>query len=129
MESNINDQHEMYFLSFTRTRRVNQTVSNELRLLIIAALNHRKNFQKFKLYLIDGRIEKLPKGGNHRAKLTDEQKESLCGILEEDCSRTIQRICYLLFERHNIQIGRSIATIGFRLSVYIKNPLDNYRKA
>ncbi|KII71875.1 hypothetical protein RF11_13435 [Thelohanellus kitauei] len=78
MESNINDQHDMDFL----TER--------------------------------GRIEKLPKGGNHRGKLTDQQKESLCDILEEDCWRTIQRICDLFFERHNILIGRSTATRCFR---------------
>ncbi|KII64918.1 hypothetical protein RF11_06129 [Thelohanellus kitauei] len=49
-------------------------------------------------------MEKLPNGGNHRAKLTDEQKESLCDILEKDCSSTIQRICDRFFERHNIRI-------------------------
>ncbi|KII63926.1 hypothetical protein RF11_07773 [Thelohanellus kitauei] len=59
-------------------------------------------------------MEKSPKGGNHRAKLTDEQKESLCDIVEEDCSLTIQRICDLFFERHNIRIRRSTATRCFK---------------
>ncbi|KII72487.1 hypothetical protein RF11_09735 [Thelohanellus kitauei] len=33
MENNINDQPERYFLSFIRRRRVNQIVSNELRVM------------------------------------------------------------------------------------------------
>ncbi|KII67124.1 hypothetical protein RF11_00481 [Thelohanellus kitauei] len=74
-------------------------------------------------------MEKRPKGGNNRAKLTDEQKESFCGILEEDCSPTIQRICDLFLRRHHIRIGRSTAARCFKLSLYIKNPPASSRKA
>ncbi|KII73892.1 hypothetical protein RF11_12945 [Thelohanellus kitauei] len=63
MESNINDQPEMYFLSFIRT-----------------SLPKSKKYIKS---ITDGRIEKLPKGADHREKLTNEPKESLCDILEE----------------------------------------------
>ncbi|KII69505.1 hypothetical protein RF11_15409 [Thelohanellus kitauei] len=129
MESNIYDQPKMYFLSFIRTRLVKQTVSYELQCLIISALNHGKNFTLikilfnariqtariiYKIYHRDSRIEIFLKGGNRRSKLTDEQKESLFDILEEDYSHTIQRICDLFFERQNIRIGRSTATRGFK---------------
>ncbi|KII62182.1 hypothetical protein RF11_14435 [Thelohanellus kitauei] len=129
MESNINDQPERYFVSFMRTRRVNQTVSNKLRSLIVATLNNGKNFTEIrtlfnvsvptvrKIYMMhqrEGRIEKLPKGCNPRAKSPDERKESLCDILDEDCSGTILRICDLFFERYNIRIGRSTATCCFK---------------
>ncbi|KII65939.1 hypothetical protein RF11_12280 [Thelohanellus kitauei] len=125
MEININDQPERYCLSFIRTRRVDQTVSNELLSLIIAVLNHGKNFTE------KGRIEKLPKGVNLRAKLTDKQKESLCDILEEDCSPTIQRICDLFLERHNIRIGRSTATRCFKdfhYTLKILRPIPQRRR-
>ncbi|KII64654.1 hypothetical protein RF11_14797 [Thelohanellus kitauei] len=118
MESNINDQPERYFLGFIRTRRVNQKVSNELRSLIIAALNHGRNFTEIKT-LFNGLIEKIPNDGNHEAKLTGEQKESLCDILEEDCSRTIQRTCDLFLERHNLRIDKKffIYETGFQVNM------------
>ncbi|KII68018.1 hypothetical protein RF11_02020 [Thelohanellus kitauei] len=109
--------------------RANQTVPNELRSLIIAPLNNGKNFTEIKtlfnvsvptarkinkIYQREGGIKKLQDSGYHRANLTDEQKESLCDILEEDCSRTIQIICDLFFERYNIRIGRSTATRCFK---------------
>ncbi|KII60484.1 hypothetical protein RF11_11841 [Thelohanellus kitauei] len=56
----------------------------------------------------------LPKDDNRRAKSTDEQKESIIDILEENYSHTIQRKCDLFFERHYIRTGRSTATRCFK---------------
>ncbi|KII63767.1 hypothetical protein RF11_15001 [Thelohanellus kitauei] len=76
-----------------------------------------KTSQKLKFYLM--RVfqlqEKFIKSIKARVGSKSLQKaESLCDILAEDCSRKIQRICDLFFERHNILIGRSTATRCFR---------------
>ncbi|KII70691.1 hypothetical protein RF11_01230 [Thelohanellus kitauei] len=103
-------------------KRVNKTVSNETRALVISALNNGIPFSEipslynvsesnarkiFKVYQDEGRIKKLPKGGNRRETLTDEQKKALCDILNEDSSRNTHDICAILLERHNISIDPS----------------------
>ncbi|KII73992.1 hypothetical protein RF11_00080 [Thelohanellus kitauei] len=65
-----------------------------------------------------------------RSKLTDEQKESLCDILEEECVRTSQRICDMFFEKHNIRIGRSTDTRfskEFHYTLNILVPIPEWR--
>ncbi|KII63752.1 hypothetical protein RF11_14569 [Thelohanellus kitauei] len=62
-------------------------------------------------------VEKFPKSGNRTAKLTDEQKKSLCDILEEDCSRTIQRICDPCFESPGSTKGFIIGETCFQVNM------------
>ncbi|KII69012.1 hypothetical protein RF11_09953 [Thelohanellus kitauei] len=72
------------------------------------------------MYQREGRIDKLSKGGKHRAKFTDEQKESLCDILEEDFSPTIQRICDLRDDPQNALATRQYGMNFLRIAPYRK---------
>ncbi|KII74230.1 hypothetical protein RF11_05555 [Thelohanellus kitauei] len=83
---------------------VNKTIFYANRQLTILATKRYEGSYKFQSTFKDSYIkwltstdssrvglEKLHKVGNHIENLTDEQKKSLCDIMEEDCFRTIQR--------------------------------------
>ncbi|KII68785.1 hypothetical protein RF11_12060 [Thelohanellus kitauei] len=62
-------------------------------------------------------------------KSTDEEKESLCDNLEDDCSHPIRRICDLCFERHNIRSEDPLQRVDiyFHCTLKILRPISERR--
>ncbi|KII67582.1 hypothetical protein RF11_14316 [Thelohanellus kitauei] len=46
-------------------------------------------------------------GRDEKLKAEDSHKELICDIIDEDCTRSIQQVCNILFDRTNLRISRS----------------------
>ena len=61
-----------------------------------------------KIFEQTGRDTVLPRGGKKNKKLTQEQEEEICDMVDNDCTLTGNQLALMVHERFNITVSRKI---------------------